>query len=152
VQANWVSGKRGCTASELAEQGIVVGHAAATELDSVTARLKAEHKAPREEPLILRRGDPHLEGEGAKEADEHAHFGEEIRLVLEGTGAYEIRDAKDDQVIEIKLVAGDWIVIPPERYHRFLLDGAMVHCRQLFAELRTLMPFYRASHDETRTV
>ncbi len=52
---------------------------------------------------------------------EHHHATDEVRWVLDGTGVFDIRSL-DDKWIRIRVVAGDFLVLPAKRWHLFLLD------------------------------
>ncbi|EFJ05647.1 hypothetical protein SELMODRAFT_6160, partial [Selaginella moellendorffii] len=53
--------------------------------------------------------------------EEHMHSQEEIRLILDGEGYWDIRDY-DDKWIRFRVRKGDLIVLPPGMFHRFTLD------------------------------
>ncbi|EFJ22075.1 hypothetical protein SELMODRAFT_416854 [Selaginella moellendorffii] len=52
---------------------------------------------------------------------EHMHSQEESRLILDGSGYWDIRDY-DDKWIRFYVQKGDLVVLPPGMYHRFTLD------------------------------
>lgn len=49
------------------------------------------------------------------------HLRVQIRLVLEGSGYFDVKD-KEDRWVRVAMEAGDMIVLPAGIYHRFTLD------------------------------
>lgn len=75
--------------------------------------------------------------------DEHLHKDDEVRLVLEGEGIFDLR-SKNDRWIRATVVAGDLLVVPANLHHRFLLtDKKHIRCVRLFKDAEGWVAHYR---------
>jgi 1,2-dihydroxy-3-keto-5-methylthiopentene dioxygenase len=151
MRAIWISpSERACSAEDLRAEGIVaetfdpLAHAA------VAQTIRDQRNWNRQDEVRLSVSNPRDEALIAREVDEHLHVIDEVRLFLEGEGVYDVR-SRDERWIRIWVSAGDMVVIPGERYHRFL-PGANVQLRylQIYSDRRALTPMYRVSSEETR--
>jgi 1,2-dihydroxy-3-keto-5-methylthiopentene dioxygenase len=79
---------------------------------------------------------------------EHIHEDDETRLVLDGSGYFDIRDPRSDRWIRIEVSKNDMISIPPGLYHRFTLDNkSYIVANRYFSGVPRWTPLYRPQDD-----
>lgn len=106
-------------------------------------RLQAERGYVEQDVVELQPETPNLDAICAKFADEHLHTDDEVRFVLAGAGVFDIRD-DDDRWMRVTVEAGDLIVVPKGRYHRFYLTNSkQIRCVRLFQDRAGWVPHYR---------
>ena len=106
-------------------------------------RLKTEAGYIEQDQVELLPDNPKLDEICAKFVDEHLHDDDEVRFVLEGAGVFDIRST-DDRWMRVTVEAGDLIVVPAGRYHRFFLTEANhIRCVRLFKDASGWVPKYR---------
>ena len=105
--------------------------------------MKADNGYVEQDVIQLNPDTPNLEGICAQFKDEHLHTDDEVRFVLSGEGIFDIRSG-DDRWMRVTVSAGDLIVVPKDRYHRFFLtDQKHIRCVRLFQD--TARPFVNVS-------
>lgn len=106
-------------------------------------KLKRERGYIEQDVVALQPDTPNLDAICAKFAPEHLHTDDEVRFVLAGEGIFDIRDS-DDRWMRVTVEAGDLIVVPKDRYHRFFLtDSQQIRCVRLFQDTAGWVPHYR---------
>ncbi|MCB9594520.1 MAG: cupin domain-containing protein [Sandaracinaceae bacterium] len=105
--------------------------------------LKGANGYVHQDEVSLSVATPNLDAICAKFVDEHLHTEDEVRFVLEGEGVFDIRSG-DDRWMRVTVEAGDLIVVPKDRYHRFFLtDSKQIRCVRLFQDASGWTPVYR---------
>ncbi|MGK4009032.1 hypothetical protein WMF31_40885 [Sorangium sp. So ce1036] len=139
-----------CTDAELQAEGIRCGSFDLAAAALAVQRIRAERGWTEQEDVCRDASKPRDEAESAREADEHCHLADEVRLFLEGQGVYDIR-CVNDEWMRVWVGAGDLIVVPARRYHRFVASKAVaLRYVQPYGGRHLLMQLYRVSDDRTR--
>ena len=108
------------------------------------ARLKQERGYAGEDTVVLAADQPQYDELCAKFEREHSHALDEVRAVLDGDGIFDVRDTSD-RWVRIEVGAGDLIVIPAGKQHRFLMTPRrFIRCLRLFTDDSGWAPLYRA--------
>ena len=147
MKANWLDTESGAEidAATLDSQGVIYQR-----LDPSPAvyrapldTLKKEQGYVQEDQIELSPDTPNLDEICAKFVDEHHHEEDEVRFVLSGEGIFDIRST-DDRWMRVTVEAGDLIVVPAGRHHRFYLtDQKAIRCVRLFKDPSGWVAHYR---------
>ncbi|HEY8130508.1 MAG TPA: cupin domain-containing protein [Thermoanaerobaculia bacterium] len=111
--------------------------------ESEIARIKRDRGYVDQDEVSLSKETPNLDAICAKFDKEHYHTLDEVRFVVDGEGIFDVRDP-NDQWVRIEVDAGDLIIIPANKYHRFYLTAAKnIRCVRLFLNNEGWTPLYR---------
>ncbi len=109
------------------------------------ARIKRDRGYVEQDEVALSKDTPNLDAICAKFDKEHYHTLDEVRFVVEGEGIFDVRDTSD-RWVRIEVDAGDLIIIPANKYHRFYLKQSKnIRCVRLFLNNEGWAPLYRES-------
>ncbi len=107
------------------------------------ARIKQDRGYVEQDEVSLSKETPNLEAICAKFDKEHYHTLDEVRFVVDGEGIFDVRDTSD-RWVRIEVDAGDLIIIPARKYHRFYLrESKTIRCVRLFLNNEGWAPLYR---------
>jgi len=83
--------------------------------------------------VVLSDATPNLEAILEKFRREHHHTDDEVRFVVDGSGIFTLR--KNDRIFDVKVTAGDLIVVPAFTRHWFdLTPERKIKCIRIFKD------------------
>ncbi len=145
MRASWVNSGETLSIATLRAEAVLHATLPLREYQSGLDDLKRTRGYARQDEVYLHAGMPAFEALCAKFSPEHRHDDDEVRFVLEGEGIFDIRTAAD-RMMRIVVEAGDLIVVPALRDHRFLLtESKMIRAARLFKDESGWVPHYRAA-------
>ena len=136
MKAHWLDGdgQAAISAQQLNGEGVYYAalSTVSTEYQPPVDALKAERGYITQDVIALEPSTPNLDAICAKFVDEHFHDDDEVRFVLSGEGVFDIRST-GDRWMRVEVSAGDLIVVPAGRNHRFFLtDSKAIRCVRRF--------------------
>lgn len=147
MRAHWIERGEEVTPAELDAQGVHYARLATepTAFQAPLDALKGERGYLEQDVVTLAPDTPNLDAICAKFVDEHSHDEDEVRFVLSGAGIFDIR-SRSDEWMRVRVDAGDLIVVPKDRFHRFMLtDERHIRCVRLFRDAAGWVPRYRVA-------
>lgn len=139
--------KEPLTAHDLEKHGVFFQHLGLdkAKYQPVLDELAQKRGYGTQDEVKLNKDTPNLPVVLKKFDDEHLHTDDEVRFVLDGEAIFDIR-SNDEKWMRVVVEAGDLIVVPKNKHHRFeLSEMCKVHCVRLFKDQAGWVPVYRES-------
>ncbi len=150
MRLSWFEGSgpdaRPCTVADLETAGVFYRHLSTdpARYEPALAELGERCGYIARDEVMLSPETPNLDGLLGKFRAEHLHTEDEVRFVLAGEGIFDIRSV-DDRWMRVVVEAGDLLVVPKDRHHRFLLtEQQAIRCVRLFQDPAGWTPVYRS--------
>jgi 1,2-dihydroxy-3-keto-5-methylthiopentene dioxygenase len=134
---------RSYAADDLRKFGVLHWRLPVAGSEAEIARIKSSRGYVDQDEISLSKETANLDTICAKFDKEHFHTLDEVRFVVDGEGIFDVRDSSD-QWVRIEVDAGDLIIIPANKFHRFYLTSAKtIRCVRLFLNNEGWAPLYR---------
>ena len=136
MNAYYLADNTPIAASTLAEQGILYFRLPTEEADysAPLQQLRDDRGYVQMDQIHLAPETADIEALCEKFFAEHKHADEEIRFITGGSGIFDLRDDAD-RWMRVVVVAGDLIIVPAGKYHRFTLDDSRtITAKRLFRD------------------
>ena len=145
MQATWVDNGESLSENALRAEGVLYAKLPLAGYRNAIDDLKSTRGYVQEDEVHMHEAMPNFEAISAKFSPEHLHDDDEVRFVIEGEGIFEIRST-GDRMMKVLVTAGDLIVVPAGRNHRFLLTASkQIRAMRLFKDQSGWVPRYRAA-------
>ncbi|MCS6913844.1 MAG: cupin domain-containing protein [Myxococcales bacterium] len=147
MRLSWLEPAEGgpCTLSDLLAAGVLYQHLPMDPAvwEPALQTLCEQRGYVARDEVALSPDTPQLEALLGRFCVEHLHTEDEVRFVLAGSGIFDIRSV-DDRWMRVEVEAGDLLVVPARRYHRFFLTPERtIRCVRLFQDPGGWTPVYR---------
>ncbi len=145
MRASFRSTHEPLTAHDLEQHGVFFQHLGLEreKFQPVLDELAQQRGYGTQDEIRLNKDTPNLPVVLQKFDAEHLHTDDEVRFVLAGEAVFDIR-SNDERWMRIVVEAGDLIVVPKGKHHRFeLSERCEVHCVRLFKDTAGWVPVYR---------
>ena len=144
MRANWLDSGEPLDADALRAEGVHYEGLPVEAFQAPLDALKRQRSYVHQDVVDLRPSTPGLDAICAKFLDEHLHDDDEVRFILEGEGVFDVR-SRGDRTMRILVEVADLIVVPAERYHRFLLtESRTIRAVRVFKDASGWIPRYRS--------